>query len=69
MQTIQGNITGKRVAHPPKGRRVNDACAALGIGRSSLYKLRAQGKIRMVTIGGRTIVPESEIERLASEGA
>jgi excisionase family DNA binding protein len=52
-----------------KARRVNDACSALGISRATLYKLQAQGKIRFIKIGGRTLVPESEIDRLASEGA
>jgi excisionase family DNA binding protein len=51
-----------------KARRVNDACQALGISRSTLYKLAAQGKIRVIKIGGRTLVPESEINRLATEG-
>jgi len=52
-----------------KARRVNDACLALGISRATLYKLAAQGKIKLIKIGGRTLVPESEIDRLASEGA
>jgi excisionase family DNA binding protein len=51
-----------------KARRVNDACQALGISRATLYKLAAQGKIRFIKIGGRTLVPESEIDRLAAEG-
>ena len=53
----------------PKARRVLDACSTLGISRATLYKLAAQGKIRLVKIGGRTVVPEVEIDRLASEGA
>ena len=53
----------------PKARRIKDACAALGIGPSTLYKLARQGKIRLIRIVGRTLVPESEIDRLASEGS
>jgi excisionase family DNA binding protein len=53
----------------PKARVVNDTCAALGISRALFYKLRAQGKIRTIKIGGRTLVPESELDRLAREGA
>jgi excisionase family DNA binding protein len=53
----------------PKARRVLDACSALGISRATLYKLAAQGKIRLVKIAGRTVVPETEIDRLASGGA
>jgi excisionase family DNA binding protein len=53
----------------PLARRVPDACMALGIGRSTIYKLASEGKIKLVRIAGRTVVPESEIARLASEGA
>ncbi len=72
MQTVQANITGKKAVAPllsPKARRINDACAALGIGRSTLYKLAGEGKIKLVRVLGRTLVPESEIDRLTSEGA
>jgi excisionase family DNA binding protein len=50
----------------PKARRVPDACAALGIGKSTLYKLASEGKLHLVRIAGRTVVPESEIDRLAA---
>jgi excisionase family DNA binding protein len=60
---IQPGVTGR------KARRVNDACRAIGIGRSTLYKLAADDKIKLVRILGRTLVPESEIERLVKEGA
>ncbi|WP_424362966.1 helix-turn-helix transcriptional regulator [Methylocystis parvus] len=49
--------------------RVNDACGALGISRSHFYDLAAAGKIRLVKIGGRTVVHDAEVQRLASEGA
>ena len=49
-----------------KARRIKDACTALGVGKSTLYKLRSEGKLQMVRIAGRTLVPESEIDRLAS---
>jgi excisionase family DNA binding protein len=54
------------MSHEPKARRIKDACAALGVGKSTLYKLRSEGKLRMVHIAGRTLVPESEIDRLAA---
>jgi excisionase family DNA binding protein len=53
----------------PKARRVPEACQALGVCRSTLYKLAGEGKIKLVRIGGRTLVPEVEIDRLAFEGA
>jgi excisionase family DNA binding protein len=49
--------------------RINDACAALGISRSHLYDLAAAGKVKFIKIGGRTVVPDAEVQRLASEGA
>jgi len=49
--------------------RVNDACGALGISRSHFYDLAAAGKVRLVKIGGRTVIPDAEVQRLASEGA
>lgn len=49
-----------------KARRIPEACRALGIGKSTLYKLSSEGKIKLVRIAGRTVVPESEIDRLAS---
>jgi excisionase family DNA binding protein len=52
-----------------RARRVNDACDALQISRSHLYALAAAGKIKLIRIGGRTLVPEAEIDRLAEEGA
>jgi hypothetical protein len=54
---------------PPKARRVADACLALGISRATLYKLSLQGKVKLVKIAGRTIVPETEIDRLVSGAA
>ncbi len=47
--------------------RVNDACRALGIGRTLIYSLIADGQIRAIKIAGRTLIPKSEIDRLVSE--
>jgi excisionase family DNA binding protein len=66
---LANEYPAERAALPPKARLVPDACAALGgISRATLYKLATQGKIRFIKIGGRTLVPESEIDRLAREG-
>jgi excisionase family DNA binding protein len=51
------------------GYRVNDFCAVTGIGRTSLYELIRDGKIKTVRIAGRRIIPASEAERLLKEGA
>jgi excisionase family DNA binding protein len=44
--------------------RIDEACHALGIGRTSLYELAKTGEIKLIKIAGRTLVPRSEIERL-----
>ncbi len=46
--------------------RVDEACHALGIGRTSLYELVKTGELKLVKIAGRTLVPRSELERLTS---
>jgi len=47
------------LAHP-----VNDACKRLGIGRTSLYELIAAREIRPFKIGRKTLIPESELQRV-----
>jgi excisionase family DNA binding protein len=64
MQRIEAGASGRG----RKARRIPDACEALGICRSTLYKLAGQNKLKLVRIAGRTVVPETEIERLGSEG-
>jgi len=46
--------------------RVDEACHALGIGRTSLYELVKSGELKLIKIAGRTLIPRSELERLAS---
>jgi excisionase family DNA binding protein len=48
--------------------RINDACVALGISRSSLYELMAAGEIKTAVIAGRRLIPVSELERLVRNG-
>ncbi|WGJ14150.1 helix-turn-helix domain-containing protein [Methylocapsa sp. D3K7] len=52
----------------PRARRINDACDALQISRSHLYALAAVGKIKLIRIGSRTLVPEAELDRLVEQG-
>ena len=44
-------------------RTIPEACAEIRIGRSTLYRLWHEGKIKFVKIGGGSFVMESEIER------
>lgn len=44
-----------------------DAARAIGISRSSLYRLIKQGRIRTVKLGSRTLVPTSALAELIGE--
>lgn len=53
---------------PPKLLRMNDAAAMLGIGRSTLLRLIAAGRISKVAISSRASrIPLSEIQRFITE--
>ena len=41
--------------------RVPEACERLGVGRSKLYELIKAGEIKVIKIGGTTLVPETEL--------
>lgn len=48
---------------------IAQAARALNVGRSTLYKLLANGTLRSVRVGRRRLIPLSEIARLLSEAA
>lgn len=43
---------------------VKDACAALQIGRTTLYRLMSEGLIRKVKIGRKTLVTVESVRAL-----
>jgi excisionase family DNA binding protein len=52
--------------HPPLQRmayRVSEAAQVLAISRSRFYELVAEGRIRILKEGSRTLVRRSELER------
>lgn len=51
----------------PRAYSIPQAAAALGISRSSLYKLRSAGTIGFAKISTRTVVPASEVERILGD--
>jgi excisionase family DNA binding protein len=54
----------------PLAYQVSSFCRQIGIGRSLFYDLVKRGKIRTVKVGGRTLIPATEAERLlAGRGA
>ena len=54
-------ITANRLAWP-----IKEGAHRIGVGRTSIYKLAAEGKIRLIKVAGRTLIPELEIDRLVS---
>ena len=55
-------------AEKPLAYRVKPFCQRVGISPATFYKYVGLRKIRVVKIGGRTLVPASEAERLLSGG-
>ena len=51
----------------PMAMSPRDAARAIGISRSSLYRLIKQGRIRTVKLGRRTLVPTSALAELIGE--
>lgn len=61
------NILNKKLEAAGKlAYRIDEACRAIGIGRTSLYKLVETGELKLIRIAGRSLVPASELERLTS---
>lgn len=53
----------------PRAFKVNPFCEMLGIGRTTFYNLVKEKKLHTVMIGGRRVVPASEIDRLLNSCA
>jgi Helix-turn-helix domain len=48
----------------PLTYRVNDASRISGLGRTTLYKLHAEGKLAMIKVAGRTLIPAESLRAL-----
>jgi len=49
--------------------RVDEFCEAHGICRSTLYTLVRDGRLKLIKIGGRSLIPVEESDRLLKGGA
>ena len=49
---------------PPLAYSVNGFCAKVPIGRTSVYELIKQGKLKSVVVAGRRLIPATEAQRL-----
>jgi hypothetical protein len=47
---------------------IKDAAAALSVCTQTIYRMRADGQIKIVKTRGRSFVPVSELKRLAAGG-
>lgn len=45
---------------------IKDACAALGLSRSTLYNLIDAGELRALKVAGRRLIPTASIEAMLS---
>jgi excisionase family DNA binding protein len=52
----------------PLALRVKDFCSRIGISASTFWKYVAAGKIKVFRLGGRTLIPFEEVERIKKEG-
>lgn len=53
----------------PVSYNINDAAAALGLSRRTIYNLIDAGQIRKVKIGRRSLIPATDILALMPEAA
>jgi excisionase family DNA binding protein len=53
------------VAENPLLHSIDGACRRLSIGRSWLYAEIAAGNVKVAKLGRRTLIPESELRRIA----
>ena len=50
-----------------EGFHIEEAAYLLGCGRTTVFRLMREGKLRVVKIGTRTIITRSEIARFLAE--
>jgi excisionase family DNA binding protein len=52
---------------PQVANSIAETCERLSIGRTTLHSLINQGRLKAFKLGSKTLIPESEIERLVEE--
>lgn len=48
---------------------IDEAAAAIGIGRTKLYELIKAGELQPKTVAGRRVIPRSQLEALLAGGS
>ena len=54
---------------PPLTYTINDAAAASGLSRSTIYRHAAAGRLRLVRVGGRRLVDAASLRALVGAEA
>jgi excisionase family DNA binding protein len=50
----------------PLAYRIPDACYVLGIGKTSLYELMKEGRVKAIKIAGRTLIDAASVRALVA---
>ena len=64
-RAAEPKVRPRRLAAPePMAATIDDTCRITGLGKTSVYELIAQGRLKSVAIGRRRLVLYSSIEAL-----
>jgi hypothetical protein len=55
------------VIQEPLAYRIDDACRAIGVSKSSLYELAHAGEVKLIRIAGRSLVLGESLRRLVHD--
>lgn len=58
-----------RTPHEPLAYRVDEFCAAAGLGKTTVYSLIAEGKLASIKIGKRRLIPREAARALIEEAS
>jgi excisionase family DNA binding protein len=55
-----------KTALTPLAHQIPEACARVGVGRTMMYQLIKEGQIKPIKVGRRTLIPETELQKLVA---
>lgn len=55
-------------SHPPLAYSIKQACEVSSLGKTTLYRHARRGNLRLVRVGGRTIIPAESLHSLLDGG-
>jgi excisionase family DNA binding protein len=64
-----GKIIKEAGIDNPRAYRVRELTATGRLGKTKIYKLIKEGKLRTVKVGGTRLIPAEELDRLLASGA